>query len=147
MNHLQILIRGSVSASRPKYYPQREWGMWVVYDSKKKKTIFGPSIHRACIRFIDEQSGKIPEIIPESKPERNMYFLKVFWTGGSMYFHRFSHPSTGEVCAYLTKYKDRKRTWYSKQSALSNQIKLQARDWWNFGSPVTIEIGETQKEE
>jgi len=44
--------------SRPKYRPTLKHSQWVVWDSDSKKRVFGPAVHAACIKFIDNNRRK-----------------------------------------------------------------------------------------
>lgn len=44
--------------SRPKYCPTLKTKQWAVWDSDNKKRVFGPAVHAACIKFIDNNRRK-----------------------------------------------------------------------------------------
>jgi hypothetical protein len=55
---LTVLKRASCMLQKPKYYRALDYEMWVVYDTKKKETVFGPDVHRACMLYIEKHGGR-----------------------------------------------------------------------------------------
>jgi len=55
---LTVLKRASCMLQKPKYYRTLDYEMWVVYDTEKKKVIFGPDTHADCMMYIENHTKR-----------------------------------------------------------------------------------------